>query len=285
VGDALATAIARLRARGDGSRYDATLLLGATLQRDAAWLLAHAGDVIGAAEAERFAVTVERRGRGEPVPYILGTAGFYGRLFNVDASVLVPRPESEALVAAALAHVRGAASRATGLWLCDVGTGSGALAITLACELPAARVTAIDISPEALATARRNVSAFGVEDRVALILGDGLQAVPSSGRFACIVANLPYVKTGELRAAPDPTSFEPRIALDGGPDGLASYRALLRAAPNALEPGGALVMEAGPDTVERLAVEARAAFPNAAEVRVERDAAGLERLAIVHTQA
>ncbi|MBD5606796.1 MAG: peptide chain release factor N(5)-glutamine methyltransferase [Candidatus Eremiobacteraeota bacterium] len=279
---ALAAAIGRLRLRGDEARYDATLLLAAALERDPAWLLAHADDRLDAPSAERFAASVLRRERGEPVPYILGSAGFYGRLFAVDASVLVPRPETEAVVAAALAHMR--QSRAASARLCDVGTGSGIIAITLACELPRAHVTAIDVSPEALATARVNARRHDVASRVAFVLGDGLRAAGEE-RFVCIVANLPYVRSADVAAAPDPTSFEPRLALDGGPDGLALYRRLLRDAPARLEPGGALIMEAGPDTVPPLVAEAVAAFPPAESVRVERDFAGLERLVIVRVRA
>jgi release factor glutamine methyltransferase len=277
VGAALATATARLRERGDGARYDATLLLSATLHRDAAWLLAHADDSLPAADGERFAAAIERRAAGEPVPYVTGRAGFYGRLFAVDANVLVPRPETEGLVDAVLAFVR--ARGDTSPALCDVGTGSGAIAISLALELPTARVTALDISAPALAVARTHACDLGASERIRFVLGDGLGALAGE-RFACVAANLPYVRSADLAPAPDPTSFEPRLALDGGPDGLARYRDLLRAAPFALEPRGALVLEAGPDTAAALAREAARAFPHA-DVRIERDAAGLERLVLV----
>jgi release factor glutamine methyltransferase len=222
------------------------------------------------------------------VPYIIGTAGFYGRLFRVDPGVLVPRPETEAIVDVVLDHVR--ARGASTPLLCDVGTGSGALAVTIACELPGARLVAVDLSPEALAVADGNARACGVAERIAFVLGDGLAAAaaaraeaeaPAGERFACVVANLPYVKTGELPQAPDPASFEPRLALDGGLDGLDVYRALLAEAPRLIEPGGLLVMEGGADTVPQLATLAREAFSADARIRIARDGAGLERLVVV----
>jgi release factor glutamine methyltransferase len=283
VAAALARGIERLRASSASARYDATLLLAHAAGRDAAWLLAHADDPVEAAIARRFAAALERRAAGEPVPYVIGVAGFFGRRFAVDARVLVPRPETEGAVEAVLAHVR--ASGAAASRLCDVGTGSGAIAIALACELPGARVDALDVSEAALAVARGNARAHGVSDRVAFALGAGLRGAGATGPYDAIVANLPYVRSADLAAAPDPTSFEPRVALDGGADGLAAYRDLLRDAPAALAPGGCLVMEAGPDTVPALAALARAAFPDGARVRTERDLAGLDRLVIVTAAA
>ncbi len=279
VGSLFGNALGRLRLRDpDGARYDATLLLAHVLARDPAWLLAHDDAPVASADRTRYEGAVARRLRGEPVPYIIGTAGFYGRAFAVDANTLVPRPETEALVESVLAGVRRRPPLARQT-ICDVGTGSGAIAVTLACELPEAHVTAVDVSPAALAVARRNAESHGVAARVRCVLGDGLAAAPSPGGYTCVVANLPYVRTGELPQAPDPASFEPRLALDGGADGLVLYRALLRDAAGALAPGGTLVMEAGPDTVPALAALARAAFPNG-DVSIGLDYAGLARLVV-----
>jgi release factor glutamine methyltransferase len=278
LGHALGEATRRLAVRDrDEARYDATLLLAHVLRRDPAWLLAHDDAILSHHERERFEGALVRRERGEPVPYIIGTAGFYGRTFAVDARVLVPRPETELAIDIVLAHVRG--SNATPR-LCDVGTGSGVIALTLALELPDANVTAIDISEAALAVARGNAAAFGIADSVRFVRGDGLQALDDGERFTCVVANLPYVRTADLAPAPDPTAFEPRLALDGGADGLDAYRALLLVAPDVLAPGGLLVMEAGPDTIPPLAALARLAFPNA-RVSSVRDLAALERFVVV----
>ena len=278
LGDALGEATRRLARRDRGeARYDATLLLAHVVGRDAAWLLAHDDASRSDDERARYDAVLARRERGEPVPYIVGTAGFYGRAFAVDARVLVPRPETELAIDIVLAHARRSNARPR---VCDVGTGSGAIALTLALERPDADVTAIDISEPALAVARANAAAFGLSGRVRIAHGDGLRTLALGERFTCIVANLPYVRTADLAPAPDPTAFEPRLALDGGADGLDAYRDLLLAAPGALAPGGLLVMEAGPDTVPPLAALARRAFPNAA-VALERDLATLERFVVV----
>jgi len=246
------------------------------LERNSAWLAAHGDTPLGDEEARRFEAAVERRTHGEPVAYIVGAAGFFGRTFAVTPAVLVPRPETEHVVELALAALRAQTSRAEPLSLCDVGTGSGALAVTLACELPGARVVAIDVSPEALAVAERNARVHGVAHRIRFVCSDLFDAAPPEAPFACIVANLPYVRSGDLAPAPDPTSFEPRLALDGGSDGLATYRRFLAVAPTFLATDGTLFMEAGPDTVPALAALAAEAFGAAA--RTYCDYSGRERI-------
>jgi len=282
LGHALGEATRRLAVRDrDEARYDATLLIAHVLGCDPAWLLAHDDATLSRDDRDRIDAALARRERGEPVPYIIGTAGFYGRTFAVDARVLVPRPETELAIDIVLAHARG--SKATPR-VCDVGTGSGAIALTLALELSDADVTAIDISEPALDVARSNATAFGILNRIRFVLGDGLRALDGGERFTCIVANLPYVRTADLAPAPDPTAFEPRLALDGGIDGLDAYRALLLAAPDMLAPSGLVVMEAGPDTIPPLAALARLAFPNAS-VAIVRDLATIERFVVVDDAA
>jgi release factor glutamine methyltransferase len=219
---------------------------------------------------------VAERGRGVPIAYLTGSAGFYGRLFDVTRDVLVPRPETEHLVESALAFLRERALEPPRI--CDVGTGSGIIAITLASEVPDARVTAIDISPAALAVAERNARLHGVDARVEFLAADLLETIPPATRFDCIAANLPYVRSIDLKAAPDPTAFEPRVALEGGADGLALYRRLLARAPALLAAGGAMFLEAGPDSADGLAALAGAAFGARALVRVQRDYAARERV-------
>ncbi|MDQ2908732.1 MAG: tRNA (adenine(22)-N(1))-methyltransferase TrmK, partial [Candidatus Eremiobacteraeota bacterium] len=164
------------------------------------------------------------------------------------------------------------------LRLCDVGTGSGVIAITLAAERPCARVVAIDISAAALAVAARNAAALGVAERIEFCLEDALDELESGTVFDAIVANLPYVRGGDLAPPPDPTSFEPRLALDGGSDGLDAYRKLLRRAPEHLAVNGLLLLEIAPDTADQLAEMALWAFGGIARVRALRDYAGLRRI-------
>ena len=277
VGEALAAGRERLRPSGDEGRFDALRLLEEVLGRNAAWIVAHRDDVVDAEAAARYDAALARRATGEPVAYICGAAGFFGRTFAVGPDVLVPRPESEELVQLALdaLDALGAASR-----VCDLGTGSGVLAITLALECPSARVTALDVSPAALAVAERNARALGAAQRVRFVLGDAFDALGPDERFECVVANLPYVRSGDLRPRPDPTAFEPRLALDGGHDGLDAYRRALPGVARRLASPGAAFFEAGPDTAEALAGLAAASFPDA-RVSVHRDYGGRLRVVAV----
>lgn len=281
VAEALARAGERLRACSPSARLDAVRLLEPIVARDAAWLFAHGEQRLDPAEAARFESALERRAAGEPVAYITGRAGFYGRTFAVTPDALVPRPESELLVEVALARLRSFAGPATHPAILDVGTGSGALAITLALELPAASVVAVDVSVAALELAERNARALGAAPRIEFVASDLLGGLARGARFDAIVANLPYVPTGALAPAPDPTSFEPRLALDGGPDGLALYRRLIAEVGEHLAPAGSLIMEAAPPTAAPLAALAAAAFGAEARVRVVADLAGLERAIVV----
>ena len=277
VGTALERARERLRA-SDSARTDASRLLEATLGRDAGWLLANDTAMLEPDAAQRFDAAVARRAAGEPVAYIAGYAGFYGRRFEVTSAVLVPRPETEELAERAIVFLR--TRRDAEPTFLDAGTGSGALAITLACELPTARGVATDVSAAALAVAARNAAALGVAGRLTLVEADLLEApaVNQAAPFACIVANLPYVPTGELAPPPDPTAFEPRLALDGGADGLALYRRLFAQAPRLLSSGGTLFAEAAPHTARVLATLATRAFGPEALVRIHRDYGGRDRI-------
>jgi release factor glutamine methyltransferase len=273
VGEALVAGRERLQASGDEGRFDALRLLEEVLGRNAAWIVAHGDDVLVPAAAQRYEAALARRARGEPVAYICGAAGFFGRTFAVGPDVLVPRPESEHVVQLALE----ALDALDAARICDLGTGSGVLAITLALERPAARVTALDVSPAALAVAAANARALGVASRVRFVPSNAFDALAASERFDCIVANLPYVRSADLKTAPDPTAFEPRLALDGGADGLDAYRYALGGAALHLAAPGAAFFEAGPDTAEALADLAAASFPEAS-VTVHRDYGGRRRV-------
>ncbi len=275
VGEALAEAGAKLVENRESARRDAGVLLAHVLARPTAWLLAYGDAVLGDDSVARYREAIGRRSAGEPVAYIIGEAGFYGRTFAVTPDVLVPRPETEALITLAL---QAFAFVDRPIRVCDVGTGSGAIAITLAAERPRASVVAIDASAPALTVAARNATAHGVSERMTFRLEDALNELEPGMVFDAIVANLPYVRSADLAAAPDPTSFEPRLALDGGPDGLGAYRKLLRRAPEHLAANGLLLLEAGPDTVDELASLAHSAFEGICRVRAVRDYAGLRRV-------
>ncbi|MDQ2864957.1 MAG: peptide chain release factor N(5)-glutamine methyltransferase [Candidatus Eremiobacteraeota bacterium] len=250
---------------------DAAYLLSHVLGRPRAWLIAHDTEEVDDRNRERFLAYCARRKSGEPSAYITESAGFYGREFAVNADVLIPRPETEHLVEVVLRELK----NRTGARVLDVGTGSGAIACTLAAELPAASVDAVEVSHAALRVARKNATALGVEQRVALVEGDLLEPILGR-RYDCVIANLPYVPTAEIEPAPDPVSFEPRLALDGGFDGLCLYRRMLAGVSAALECDGLLVMETAPPIAAAHAQLAASVLPGA-EVTIGFDYAALER--------
>jgi release factor glutamine methyltransferase len=237
-------------------------------------VLAHPEAPLSPAQSAAYGALVHRRGAREPLAYILGRREFYGREFALDQTVLIPRPETELLVELALAGGGRRASPAARV--VDVGTGCGALAVTLAAELPAAHVVAVDVSPPALAWVRANASRYAVEARVLPIRGNLLTAV--SPGLDLIVANLPYLPRVLVDTLePEVARFEPRLALDGGPDGTALNRRLLAQAAIRLAPGGLLLAEIDPAQAAELGREARRCFPSA-RVSVERDLAGWDRV-------
>jgi release factor glutamine methyltransferase len=231
-------------------------------------------------EAELTAVRalVERRRAREPMAYILGEREFYGRSFVVTPDVLIPRPDTETLVDAALAFLRsreGAAPLAGDV--VDLCTGSGAVAITLAAECKDRSVWATDLSSRALAVARQNAERLGVAERLTWCEGDLFAALAPAQRFACITINPPYIGAHELAGLEaDVRDFEPRLALDAGDDALSFYRRIARAAGQHLLPGGALMVEVGFDQ----AADVRALFEAAGfgSVRALRDLGGIDRV-------
>lgn len=256
----------------ESPRLDAQILLAWTLERDKEWLIAHGECDLTDSQAEIFAKLCEKRATGMPVAYITGRVGFYGREFVVSDAVLIPRPETEHLTEDAIAHLR---SRATGSDVLDVGTGSGAIACTIAAEFPGAIVDGTDTSEAALEVARGNARLLGVRERCTFYRADIVDE-RNGKTFDVVVANLPYVPTNQIPRRPDSVGFEPLVALDGGPDGLGPYRKLLALAPRLLRPGALLLMEAAPPTIEALAILARSACAGAL-VEVRPDYAGLER--------
>jgi release factor glutamine methyltransferase len=269
----LLSAASRLRRAGIGDgQAEALLLLSHAAAAPKTALLAHPESRLGAADVERFKELVARRALREPFAYIVGQREFYGRTFAVDRRVLVPRPETELLVEEALAVIaRSGATSRSPLLVADVGTGSGAIACTLALEASRIKLVACDTSAEALAVAALNRERYGLDERVSLVRGDLLSW--TRGPVDVVVANLPYVPSGRLSDPQPEVSFEPRLALDGGPDGTDSARRLLRKAPRLLRAGGTVLLELDPPQIERL----QNACPGAT-ASVIHDLAGLPRV-------
>jgi release factor glutamine methyltransferase len=280
IGEALRDAAVRLEPVGGTGRLDAAFLLahagGVTRQE----MIAHRERQLSREAADRFTSFVAARERGVPLAYITGEAGFYGRMFGVDQRVLVPRPETELAVEWAVRHLK-AIGRETGT-AADVGTGSGAIAITLASELPELGVYGVDISQDALSVARRNAARNRVFQHVTFLHGDLAQPLRSFAPFDCVVANLPYVPTVEMAPPPNPVSFEPRLALDGGTDGLDLYRKLVPELSVLVAPRGIAILEAGPANARALETLVRDALPFAG-VETIRDYADLDRFVIAVT--
>jgi release factor glutamine methyltransferase len=277
IGEALRDAAIRLEPVGGTGRLDAVFLLAHAGGVSRAEMIAHRDRELQSEVVERFQALVERRAQGVPLAFVTGEAEFYGRMFEVDARVLVPRPETELAVEWAVRHLR-AIGREAGS-AADVGTGSGAIAITLACELPGLGVYASDVSQDALSVARRNAARNNVFQHVTFLRGDLAEPLLPYAPFDCVVANLPYVPTAECAAAPDPVAFEPMLARDGGPDGLALYRRLVHDLPALVAPRGIALLEAAPANARALEALVREALPHAG-VETVRDYAELDRLVV-----
>ena len=229
-------------------RVDAQVIMAHLLGVNRAYLAAHPMQVLTETQDARVDMMVTQRALGHPVAYLVGKREFYSREFSVSPDVLIPRPETETLVDAALGRPvegRGPIS------VLDLGTGSGALAVTLALERPGWVLTATDVSPEALAIARANAAQLGAA--VEFLEGDWYAPV-AGRRFDLIVSNPPYVSRGDAHLGEGDLRFEPAHALtDGSPDGLDSIRAIVAGAVQALNPGGWLLVEHGYDQAQDVA--------------------------------
>jgi len=238
-------------------RVDAHVLFAHLLGVDRSYLIANPMRVLTETEDAKIDAFVARRALGHPVAHLVEQREFYGRMFGVSPAVLIPRPETEGLVEAALAQCH---PRVGGdpISILDLGTGSGAIAVTLACELPDATVTAVDSSAEALAMARANAVQNGCD--VEFLHGSWYEPL-GNRRFALIVSNPPYIARNDPHLASGDLRFEPALALtDGSRDGLDSIRAIVGGAAAHLEPGGWLMIEHGYDqkeAVQGLLEEAR----------------------------
>jgi release factor glutamine methyltransferase len=249
---------------------DARLLLQHVLGTEHATLIAHPEFELSAAQQHRFATLIEQRRRGVPVAYLVGMREFYGREFRIDGSVLIPRPETELLIDNVLRRI----GTTRPLRVLDLGTGSGVLAITLALERPDWRVTASDVSADALEVARANAHRLGAAN-VEFLRGDWF--TPLSGScFELIVCNPPYVAANDSHLQQGDLRFEPGVALIGGADGLSCIRTIVQKATEHLVPGGWLLFEHGYDQAECCAELLRA--NGYSECFLATDLAGLARV-------
>ncbi len=275
VNELLADATERLQASGsETARLDAEVLLANVLGVDRSGLMAHPEAVLSTGQQETYESCVVRREAGEPVAYIRGIKEFYGSAISVDRRVLIPRPETETLVELALARITEALTGSVRdteepylVW--DIGTGSGAIPVAIAIELrrrrygDAVRFLASDISGEARDVATLNVVAHGLAHLFTFAEGDLVEVAPAPPRpVDLLLANLPYIPAAMVPDLPVAASFEPVVALDGGPDGLDVIRRLLPRAPEVVAPGGALLLEIGGDQAEPVTAASAAALPD-----------------------
>ena len=287
----LRAAAARLRGVGiDTAQLDAEVLLALAMHTDRAGLYARLRSDASADVAARFTPLVERRARREPVAYISGVQEFWSLPFAVNPSVLIPRPETERLVEIACRVWRqgstgprradstgeAGANAARGWSVCDVGTGSGCIAVALARELGGATITAIDSSVAALAVAAGNAAAHGVAHRIVFVRGDLFDALDPDTCFDLIVCNPPYLAAND--AMTPEIAFEPAAALTAGRDGLAVIRRLIASTPERLRRSGWLVMELG--LGQDVAVRELAQAAGLVEIEVEDDLAGIARVLV-----
>lgn len=264
---------------GDSARIDAEVLLMHVLSLDRAGLYSRFDSSLTPPQEQLFLEYLGRRLTCEPVAYITGTREFFALPFHVDRRVLIPRPDTEILVERA---IQLAPSLGNHLVIADVGVGSGAIAVSLAVNLPNARIYGIDQSEGALEVALKNVLLHHVSQQVTLLQGSLLEPLPEPADL--IAANLPYVRRSDLpNLQPDVINFEPVLALDGGEDGLDKIRELLASIDGKLKPGGTILLEIGYDEGQAAIEIAKKAFPNAT-VTILKDLAGLDRVVAIRTE-
>lgn len=254
------------------ARLEAQILLAYVLKCKKVDLLVRYDEQPSEADRGAFRELIKRRVDGWPVAYLVGFREFYMLPFEVTPAVLIPRPETETLVVEAIRLLK------PGATVLDLGTGSGCISISIAHQKKDTRVTTVDISPDALDVARRNADRHGVANRITFLQGDLFAPVPRDATFDVVVSNPPYVTPAELATlAPDVRDHEPRLALDGGPDGLAFYRRIAAGVGPFLKPGGSLLVEIGATQEEAV----RGLFGERPELEVGKtlkDAAGLPRV-------
>jgi len=263
------------------ARLDAEVLLSHVLNKNRVWLITHRDDRLDGLGSAMFTSALQRRVKREPLQYIIGNQEFWGFDFIVTPDVLIPRPETEFIIEAALAIIQ---ERTSPVRIIDLCTGSGCIAVSLAKELAGAHVLAIDTSEQALIVAKKNAVHHGVADRIRFFEGDlfaPLKKIDLLGQMDLIVSNPPYVKTNELGTLqPEVRDFEPEMALIAGPEGTELAARIIQTAPEYLKKNGALIMEMGLGQAEEL--RSRAEETGAYAVpEIIKDLAGIERVIVV----
>mgnify|MGYP001114264047 CR=1 FL=1 len=260
----------------DTPALEAQLLIAHLINKPRTWVLAHPEAELSPAQEQALAYYAARRQAGEPLPYILGHWEFFSLDFLVTSAVLIPRPETELLVERALDWLHSHPARRSAA---DIGTGSGCIAIALARHVPDLQLLATDFSPQALMVAQQNAIRHGVAERITSVQSNLLELSGEFQPFDLIAANLPYIPNQTLAQLPV-SHFEPKLALDGGPDGLDLIRRLLHQAPAHLSPAGCLLLEIEARQGEAVCAIAQTTFPHA-QVQLVPDLAGHDRLVIV----
>jgi len=269
-----------LRDRGaDSPRLDAEVLLAEALGCRRIDLYTKFAEEPGEQPRTAFRELVRRRAEGMPVAYLVGRREFYSLSFRVTPDVLIPRPETEFVVLALLDFVKERAPETSAsIAIADMGTGSGILAVCAAKYVPGSRITAIDVSPAALAVAKANAADHAVTDRIEFVESDLFAALPAGQQFDFIVSNPPYISTAEMAALPaDVSRYEPHLALEAGPEGTDVIKRLIPQAAERLRPGGYLLMEISP-TIEQAVLRLAAAEGRFEALPTRKDLSGLARV-------
>ena len=273
------------RERGiESPRLDAEVLLSALLGRDRMYLYVHFDEPLEPEELARFRGYVKERAAHVPLAYVLGRREFMGLDFRVTRDTLIPRPDTEILVQCAVdflcARLEAGATACT---IADIGTGTGAIALSTLHYTEGIRADAVDISPAAAAVARENAERLGLTERIDIHVGD-LLAPLAGGRYDMILSNPPYIPTADIAGLmPEVRSYEPHLALDGGADGLNIYRRLMADAPALLKEGGAVAVEVGIDEAAAVAALAMA-HPRIVRTEMLKDLGGIERVVVGYTE-
>jgi release factor glutamine methyltransferase len=238
----------------DSPRLQTELLLAHLLQQPRMRLYLNFEGPLTPEQVDSFRELIRRRGQREPLQHIVGSTSFCGFEIAVNRNVLIPRPETELLAERGWTFLNQLSTlKPQPSTVLDFGTGSGCLAIALACKCPAAEVSGLDISPEALALARQNAARHGVAERIRFLQGDGFAAVPAGARFDLIISNPPYIPSGEIASLqPEVRDYDPPGALNGGADGLDYGRRLAAESAQFLKPDGRIMLEFGDGQAEGL---------------------------------
>lgn len=268
----------------ENPRLDAEVLLSAVLGRDRMYLYVHFDEPLEPDELARFRAYVKERAAHVPLAYVLGRREFMGLDFRVTRDTLIPRPDTEVLVQCALDFLRARTDGgADDLRIADIGTGTGAIALSVIHYTEGACADVVDISPAAAAVARENAEKLGLTERLDVHVGDLL--APIAGRsYDMILSNPPYIPSADIAGLmPEVCRYEPHLALDGGADGLDIYRRLMADAPTLLKDGGAIAVEVGMDEAKDVA-ELAIAHPRIVRTEILKDLAGIERVVVGYTE-